>query len=61
MDVYTRSKSQIIRSYFNQFEELDHRKKEKNISSLLTNEGTFKQNELYELFKKEGVFYRDSF
>jgi hypothetical protein len=51
----------ILKSYFQQCEELDHRKKEKNVTNLLKNDGNFKQNELYELFKREGAFFRDSF
>lgn len=37
MEAYTRHKTQIIKSYFNQFEELDHKKKEKNIVNMLNN------------------------
>lgn len=60
-DHYLQQKSQIIKSYLNQFERFDHRKKEKNIAGLLNNDANFKRNDLYELFKKEGVFYRDTF
>jgi len=33
----------LIKTYFSQFEELDHKKKEKNITNLLNNDN-FKQN-----------------
>ena len=61
MESYLSQKNTLVKSYFKQFEELDHRKKEKNVANLLKNEGTYQQNELYELFKREGAFFRDSF
>jgi len=56
-----RQKAQILKSYMTQFEQFDHKKKEKNIAGLLNNDSNFKQNGLYELFKREGAFYRDTF
>ena len=61
MEAYMTQRNNIIKSYVQQCEELDHRKKEKNVTNLLKNDGNFKQNELYELFKREGAFFRDSF
>ena len=60
-DTFLKQKNDVVKSYLNQFEELDLKKKEKNISGLLNNDANFKQNGLYELFKKEGTFYRDTF
>ena len=61
MDAYLRLKTQMVKTYFNQFEELDHRKTEKSVANLLNNDVNFKQKELFELFKREGMFYRDTF
>jgi hypothetical protein len=47
MKTYMSQRNNIIKSYFQQCEELDHRKKEKNVTNLLKNDGNFKQNELY--------------
>ena len=60
-DLFLRQKEKILKSYLNQFETFDHKKKEKNIIGMLNNETNFKQNGLYELFKREGTFYRDTF
>ena len=60
-DIFLKQKNDIVKAYLNQFQQLDHKKKEKNIAGLLNNDANFKQNGLYELFKKEGVFYRDTF
>lgn len=37
MEAYLSQKNMIIKSYFHQVEELDHRKKEKNVAVLLKN------------------------
>ena len=60
-EIYMRQRGQIMKTFVNQFEEFDHKKKEKNIAGMLNNEANFTQNGLYELFKREGVFYRDTF
>lgn len=37
METYLTQKNTLVKSYFHQFEELDHRKKEKNVANLLKN------------------------
>jgi hypothetical protein len=37
MEVYLRQKNSLVKSYFSQFEELDQKKKEKNVTNLLKN------------------------